>query len=68
MIRYPGQRWNAEGGYRQVLALAVPLILSTGSTSVQHFFNRIFLTWYAPDAVAAAMPAGAYQVRKMRLK
>lgn len=58
MIRYLGQRWNAEGGYRQVLALAVPLILSTGSTSVQHFFNRIFLTWYAPDAVAAAMPAG----------
>ncbi len=52
------QRWNAEGGYRQVLVLAVPLVLSTGSTSVQHFFNRIFLSWYAPEAVAAAMPAG----------
>ncbi|MCU0607991.1 MAG: MATE family efflux transporter [Candidatus Edwardsbacteria bacterium] len=58
MIRYLRRRWNAEGGYRQVLALAVPLILSTGSTSVQHFFNRIFLSWYAPEAVAAAMPAG----------
>jgi multidrug resistance protein, MATE family len=58
MIRYLTTRWRGEGGYRQVLVLAVPLIFSTGSTSVQHFFNRIFLTWYAPDAVAAAMPAG----------
>ncbi|MDI6741066.1 MAG: MATE family efflux transporter [Candidatus Edwardsbacteria bacterium] len=52
------KRWAAPGGYREVLVVAFPLILSTGSWSVQHFFNRIFLTWYAPDAVAAAMPAG----------
>ncbi len=52
------KRWNTEGGYRQVLAIAVPLILSTASWSIQHFVDRMFLTWYAPEAIAAAMPAG----------
>ncbi|MBW2409719.1 MAG: MATE family efflux transporter, partial [Deltaproteobacteria bacterium] len=52
------KRWNTEGGYRQVLAIAIPLILSTASWSIQHFVDRMFLTWYAPEAIAAAMPAG----------
>jgi MATE family multidrug resistance protein len=52
------RRWGAEGGYKQVLALAVPLILSTGSWSLQSFINRMFLAWHSPDSLAAAMPAG----------
>lgn len=36
----------------------LPLILSTGSWAVQHFVDRMFLTWYSPEAIAAAMPAG----------
>ncbi|HTY07826.1 MAG TPA: MATE family efflux transporter [Candidatus Edwardsbacteria bacterium] len=52
------RRWGADGGYRQVLALAVPLILSTGSWSLQSFINRMFLAWHSPDSLAAAMPAG----------
>jgi multidrug resistance protein, MATE family len=52
------RRWRAEGGYRQVLALALPLILSTGSSSLQSFINRMFLTWHSPESLAAAMPAG----------
>jgi len=55
---YLKQRWNGEGGYREVLAIAVPLILSTASWSVQHFVDRMFLSWYAPETIAAAMPAG----------
>ena len=51
-------RWQSESGYRQVLIIAFPLILSTGSWSVQQFVDRVFLTWYSPEAVAAAMPAG----------
>ncbi len=51
-------RWRREGGYRQVLTLAVPLILSTGSIAILHFVDRVFLTWYSQDAVAASMPAG----------
>ena len=51
-------RWNMEGGYREVLVIAIPLILSTATWSVQHFVDRMFLAWYSPEAIAAAMPAG----------
>jgi len=51
-------RWSAEGGYRQVLTIAFPLILSTGSWSLQHFVDRMFLAWHSPEAVAASTPAG----------
>ena len=52
------KRWNREGGYREVLAIAIPLILSTATWSVQHFVDRMFLTWYSAEAIAAALPAG----------
>jgi MATE family multidrug resistance protein len=51
-------RWNDPGGYREVLVIAIPLILSTATWSIQHFVDRMFLTWYSPEAIAAAMPAG----------
>jgi MATE family multidrug resistance protein len=51
-------RWRAEGGYREMLAIAIPLIVSTSAWSVQHFVDRMFLTWYSKEAVAAAMPGG----------
>ena len=51
-------RWGAEGGYREFLRLALPLILSTASWSVQHFIDRVFLTWHSTAALAAALPAG----------
>ena len=51
-------RWNGEGGHREMLSLAFPLILSTGAWSIQHFVDRMFLTWHSTEAVAAAMPAG----------
>ncbi len=51
------RRWRAPGGYRQVLTMAVPLILSTGSSSLQSFINRMFLTWHSPESLAAVMPA-----------
>ena len=58
MLRQLKQRWNNESGYREVLYIAFPLILSTGSWSLQHFIDRMFLTWYSPEAIAASMPAG----------
>ncbi len=57
-FRWGVNRWKAEGGYRDVLTVAFPLVLSTGSWSLQHFVDRMFLTWYSPEAIAAAMPAG----------
>jgi len=58
ILRRLKYRWNTEGGYGEVLYLAFPLIISTGTWSVQHFVDRMFLTWYSPEAIAAAMPAG----------
>jgi len=52
------QRWRGDGGYRDVLVLAFPLILSTSAWTVQQFVDRMYLTWYSSEAIAAAMPAG----------
>ena len=57
IIRSLGARWQGESGYRDVLQIAFPLILSTGSWTIQHFIDRVFLTWYSQDAIAASMPA-----------
>lgn len=51
-------RWQTGNGYREVLNIAFPLILSTGAWSIQHFIDRMFLTWYSQEAIAASMPAG----------
>ena len=55
---YLKKKWNNDGGYREVLVIAIPLILSTATWSIQHFVDRMFLTWYSPETIAAAMPAG----------
>ena len=34
------------------------MILSMGSWSLMHFVDRVFLTWYSRDALAAALPSG----------
>lgn len=58
MIKYIVNRWQTEGGYREFLKIAFPLILSTAASSIQHFVDRMFLTWYSTEAMAAALPAG----------
>jgi multidrug resistance protein, MATE family len=51
-------RWGGASGYREVLALAGPLILSTGTMTVQQFINRVFLSWFSSEALAASLPSG----------
>lgn len=51
--------WHAPSGYREVLQLAWPLILSNSTGMIMQFFDRIFLAWYDPAAMAASTPAGA---------
>src|SRR5687767_1690210 len=53
----PRPFWRGEGGAREVLSLAYPLILSQMSFTVQVFVDRLFLTWYSADAVAGAVTA-----------
>jgi MATE family multidrug resistance protein len=57
-VQFLGDRWNRENGYRQVLTIAFPLVLSMGSVAIMLFVDRMFLTWYSADALAASMPAG----------
>lgn len=46
------------GGYREVLRVAVPLILATASLTMMLFADRMFLSWYGQRSVAASTPGG----------
>lgn len=59
--------WDEEAGGRRLLLMALPLIVSTGSWSIQHFVDRMFLAWYSPEALAASMPAGITNFTVMSL-
>ena len=52
------QRWSKPYGYRQVMAISLPLVASMGSITLMQFTDRIFLANYSVDAIAAALPAG----------
>src|SRR5262249_28696853 len=51
------ERWQAEGGGAEVMRLALPLILSNSVWTLQIIIDRVLLSRYSSDAVAAAMPA-----------
>ena len=51
---------HEPGGYRELIALSLPLILSASFWTIQVFVDRVFLTYVGLDAVAAAMPAVGY--------
>ena len=48
---------SAPGGSRELLALAVPLVLSNGFLTAQITLDRLMLSWYGPGEVAASLPA-----------
>jgi len=50
--------WTREAGGREVLALALPLVISTCMWTIMNFTDRLFLLWYSNEAMAAALPAG----------
>src|SRR3954468_9025598 len=50
--------WSRPCGGREVLAIALPLVVSTMFCSVQWFVDRMFLMWHSVDAMTAATPAG----------
>lgn len=47
-----------SAGYRELFAVAWPMILSTASYSLMHFFDRLMLTRYSEATAAAAIGAG----------
>ena len=50
--------WRGDAGGREVLNLGFPLILSMMSVTIQHFVDRIFLTWWSAEAVAGVTTGG----------
>jgi multidrug resistance protein, MATE family len=50
--------WKRKNGYRDVLAISLPLVASMGSITLMQFTDRIFLAGYSMDAISAALPAG----------
>ena len=52
------ERWSNPNGYRDVLAISLPLVASMGSLTLMQFTDRMFLANYSVDAIAAALPAG----------
>src|SRR5215470_2399771 len=51
------QRWQAEGGGAELMRLALPLILSSSVWTLQVALDRIMLSRFDSNSVAAAMPA-----------
>ena len=46
-----------NGGIGEVLKIALPLVVATSCHAVNNLVDRIMLSHYSQDAMAAAMPA-----------
>lgn len=49
---------ETPGGYREMLRVAWPLIVSMGSFTLMQFGDRLFLAWHSVVSIQAALPAG----------
>ena len=58
MKREPDQPRHTPGGYREVIHIAWPLVVSMGSFTLMQFVDRMFLAWHSPISIQAALPAG----------
>ena len=50
--------WKGDGGAKNALNIAIPLIMATSSFTIMQFVDRKFLLIYDQNAFAAAVPAG----------
>ncbi|MEE8416947.1 MAG: MATE family efflux transporter [Desulfobacterales bacterium] len=51
-------KWRKKSRYREVATVCFPLVMSMAAVTVMEFTDRIFLSNYSVDAIAAALPAG----------
>ncbi len=54
----PAPKTDRAGTLAELLSVAIPLIISSGSTAMMYVVDRIFLSWDSTEAMAAALPAG----------
>lgn len=52
------QRWKGNNGYSHILRICLPLVASNISVSAMLFTDRLFLSRYSMEAIAASLPAG----------
>lgn len=50
------RRWHEPDGYADVLRVSLPLVASLASTTIMQFTDRLFLSHYSVEAIAAAVP------------
>jgi MATE family multidrug resistance protein len=56
----PSPQKHTPGGYRELIALSLPLILSASFWTVQIFIDRVFINMVSKEATAATMPTVGY--------
>ncbi len=54
----PETWWNRQAGGREVLRVAMPLVISSLSWTVMTFVDRMMLRWQSGEAMTAAFSAG----------
>jgi MATE family multidrug resistance protein len=59
LLKYPAGSWG------EVLKVSLPLMASSGLWAILHFVDRVFLSWYSQEVLAASMPAGILQYTLM---
>ena len=57
--QYVKHNWEAPNGYKKMLKIALPLIISMGTATVMEVTDRLFLSHYSADALAASVPASS---------
>src|SRR6201986_3116915 len=53
----PARAVAREGGSRELLTLALPLVVSQSFMTVQVFVDTVLLSWHDPREMAASFPA-----------
>ena len=48
---------SSEGSIKEILTVAFPLIIASATHTVLTFTDRMFLSWYSADCIAASGPA-----------
>ncbi|MFW5855332.1 MAG: MATE family efflux transporter [Thermodesulfobacteriota bacterium] len=54
----PTAKSRKAGRYGKILSVSLPLVVSTATTMIMEFTDRIFLARYSLEAIAAAVPGG----------
>jgi MATE family multidrug resistance protein len=49
---------DRAGSLNELLRVSVPLIISYSATALMHVVDRMYLSWYSVDSMAASLPAG----------